>query len=463
MNYQRVNIISDICPDCFMRGFNGRCANCGYVEMENRDINVLPNGMILKNRYIIGKLCGKGGFGATYKAYDNDINEYVAIKEYLPIDWSQRDKNGHTLTNSDPTTINSYKHGLENFLQEAKILSGFLNEENIVDVRDYFEENNTAYIVMEFVSFDTISKFMNKMQRAFTYEEASEIIISIAGTLSKVHSSMLLHRDISPNNIMIKKKDDMFFVKILDFGSTRQYAKNKTMEMSIYIKTGFAPIEQYSSSGKQGPWTDVYALCATFFYMLTGKKPPNAFEVEDDNIVVTELRGYNPHIPLEICDVIAKGMKMQYRERIQNMDELIIKIRSALNMINQASMIGNTEPTDYIQSIPNKPVKKKDATPHIILTSEGKVYKWKFRYDQWITIGRMQGCDIILQDTDISRRHCMIGFDVVNNSFIVKDMSSNGTFTDYGLIGKGNQVNVTSGQNIYFTKMRKYKMELILK
>ena len=244
------------------------------IRLDNSDSS-LRKGHILDQKYSIKKILGIGGFGRTYLAESIWTQENFAIKEYFPNDWAVRSEDGISLRAFDETKRSFYEHGLSVFVNEAKILKNLREDDVVVDVKDFFYENNTGYIVMEYIQGCTLAQYMQKQNSIIPLDMAEVIIISVAKSMSKIHRLGLLHRDISPDNIMLLEDGS---IKLIDFGATRQYALNETTDMSVMIKPGFAPMEQYSRTGKQGPWTDVYALAATYYFIVSGKRPLTAVD-----------------------------------------------------------------------------------------------------------------------------------------------------------------------------------------
>lgn len=256
------------------------CASCGkplrYAAKEHQ----LPAGKILTvgkdNAYLLGASLGQGGFGITYVALDKAAGKRVAVKEYFPIQCCQREENGQVSAKSGMENI--FRGGRKSFLEEAKMLSRQQNIPSVVKVMDYFETNGTAYLVMEYLDGVTLQQ---KTMREGTFQPKVLLgkLPRLLEDMEKLHRSGIIHRDISPDNVMWMPDDTL---KLLDFGCARSMEDGKSM--TVQLKHGFAPVEQYMTRG-QGPWTDVYALSATIYYCLTGKVPPMAPErLETDTI-----------------------------------------------------------------------------------------------------------------------------------------------------------------------------------
>lgn len=223
--------------------------------------------------YIIKDILGQGGFGITYLAQDTNLNQLVAIKEFLPIEMAVRDSDASVHPVSGEQGENYY-WGLERFISEARTLARFKHN-NIVRVMTVFTENNTAYMIMEYEHGQALHEMLKDKGR-LAEGELLEIIMPIMGGLEHVHAAGFIHRDIKPPNIFIR--DDGSPV-LLDFGSARQSLGEHARTLTTMVSPGYAPFEQYvSKSDKQGPWTDIYGLGATMYRAVTGKSPPNAVD-----------------------------------------------------------------------------------------------------------------------------------------------------------------------------------------
>ncbi len=251
------------------------CPHCGYVvgKAAEEAIHMEP-GTLLYDRYIIGKVLGYGGFGVTYVAWDGKLEQKVAIKEYLPGEFSTRmpGKSQITVFNGDKSQ--QFHDGLNKFVDEARRLAKFQNEQGIVKIFDSFKENDTAYIIMEYLDGETLSELLRR-RGTIPEDEAVEMIQPILASLQTVHEEGLLHRDIAPDNIFLTKSGE---VKLIDFGASRFATTSHSRSLTVIIKPGYSPEEQYRSRGDQGPHTDVYAIAATLYKMITGKTPPDAME-----------------------------------------------------------------------------------------------------------------------------------------------------------------------------------------
>ena len=292
------------------------CEHCGYEPNQESRVYVLEEGTLFQNgRYQLGAVIGSGGFGITYAAWDCVLNQPVAIKEYFPQNLCERD-----VTEDDNVIINPeheglYQKGLIRFIREAKILGTLQNVKNVVPVLEWFEGNNTAYIVMQYIRGVTLEKYVkeNKLKS----QEIISMMKDIIEALSLVHKQGIIHRDLSPSNIMVKEDGTMV---LIDFGAASveelmAQGENKT---AIYNRK-YAPLEQYDESGMQGAWTDVYALSATLYYLLCGEPPTESVaRVGNDNLKSPNER--KAHLKKYQNKAIMSGLILQPEKRIQSMD-----------------------------------------------------------------------------------------------------------------------------------------------
>ena len=299
------------------------CEHCGYNENVPNYAHQLPIGTVLKERYTVGKVLGQGGFGITYVGWDNALEAPIAIKEYYPNSFVTREcALSLDIHCAGEGAEGLFRHNRERFLKEAKILAKLQNVPGIVRVQNLFAENNTAYIVMEYVEGIDLKHYIRMQQRVLTVQETFSVLRPVMYALSKVHEAELVHRDISPDNIMILPDGT---AKLLDFGAAREvenadvYAELPQSTEAI-LKHGFAPMEQYRRRGSLGPWTDVYALCATMYYCLTGKVPNSAPEriMGDDNVNWHQIPGLNAH---QIA-TLEKGLALMPENRLGSMEQL---------------------------------------------------------------------------------------------------------------------------------------------
>lgn len=285
--------------------------------MEERDYHLLREGRRLNNRYIIRKVLGEGGFGITYFGRDTLLDVNVAIKEFFPQGVATRNNSVNDMvTVSYAGQKENFQRGKMKFLEEAKIVARFKYQPGIVDVTDYFEANNTAYIVMEYLDGITLKQYI-RLNGPISAEDIREMSVSIMEALDEIHKHGLIHRDISPDNIMLLPNGG---VKLMDFGAARDYTGFGEKSLSIVLKPGYAPEEQYRSRGVQGPWTDIYALSATLYKAITGVTPEEAMQrVIDDTMRKPSELGVR--IPASMEYAIMKGLSVFQKDRYQNLGD----------------------------------------------------------------------------------------------------------------------------------------------
>lgn len=264
----------------------------------------LPSGTILAGQYTIDKVLGQGGFGITYMATDYKTKEKVAVKEFFPDSLAYREM---TAVISYPgERAENYEYGKENFLQEAKTLAEFIGCENIVRIFSYFEENGTAYFVMEYIDGVSFDNYLKDRGGRISFDEAKNILVPIMEALAIVHSKGIVHRDVTPDNIYITNDGK---VKLLDFGAARYSLGDKSKSLDVILKHGFAPKEQYTRRGKQGPFTDIYSLGATLYFSVTGRRPPDSIDrIEEDDLIPpssigVKITGYQEEALLHAMEV----------------------------------------------------------------------------------------------------------------------------------------------------------------
>ncbi|MBE5953186.1 MAG: hypothetical protein E7257_03380 [Lachnospiraceae bacterium] len=318
-----MNNIYDRCPNC-MNPYDGSgqlCPYCGqdvmgYVAPKT----CLPPFTILQNKYMIGRVLGQGGFGITYIGYDMNLATYVAIKEFYPEVIATRGLAGNALmVTAQSGKDEIYNKTLDKFVVEARNLSKFYGLPGIVSVRNFFYENGTAYIVMDFVAGDNLKKYLADNGGRVDEATVLGLMKPVLESLYEIHKKGLIHRDISPDNIMF---DDDGTIKLIDFGAVRGSSAETEMTYTVMLKHGYAPQEQYYAKGNQGPWTDIYSLCATMYKMLTGAVPPNCIErISEDTYIPPSQCGIT--VSPRVDQALTKGLSVNIADRYQNIGELI--------------------------------------------------------------------------------------------------------------------------------------------
>lgn len=298
---------------------------CGFCHFDNKSYisppHCLASGTCLNHRYFVGKMLGEGGFGITYIGWDSVLSVPVAVKEYYPEGMVRRDSES-----SMDGTVNlyggidreEYKKGIRAFLQEARSQAQFSKLDGIASVRDFFRENNTAYIVMEYIEGLSAKQYVERYGR-IPAEEVVEMAGPVLQALQEMHDNQIVHRDVSADNLMITNQKRM---KLIDFGTSRQTSATAAKTMTVMYKRGFSPEEQYRAKGKIGPWTDVYGVCAAMYYLISGTIPEEAPEriMCDDLLPLKDMPGID--ISASQSDAIEKGLSVRLEYRQQTINEL---------------------------------------------------------------------------------------------------------------------------------------------
>ena len=256
------------------------CPYCGCEEGQPaRELLHIQPGTVLKDRYVIGQALGYGGFGVTYIGWDMHLKRKLAIKEYLPSEFATRSiQQKDLIVSNSEKRRQQYADGLKKFIQEGRKLAQVSDVDGIVHMYDCFEENKTAYITMEYLEGETLASFLERESKV-TEPQAMDLIMPVLQALEAVHEKGIIHRDIAPDNIFLSRNAaGELKVKLIDFGAAKFATTSHSKSLTVIIKPGYSPEEQYRSNGGQGTYTDVYALAAVLYRMVTGVRPPDAFE-----------------------------------------------------------------------------------------------------------------------------------------------------------------------------------------
>ena len=348
--------MSEYCPSCMAENTGGaeKCSVCGGdMRAQNRQ-HQLPVMTILEGRYLVGKVLGEGGFGITYIGLDLRLEERVAIKEFYPTGSVTRyAKHSEAVEATSAEGEILLEREREKFLNEARTMSRFSGESSIVHVKDFFYANSTAYIVMEFIDGETMQQRLKEKGPENDFNKLLDMLRPVIKDLDDVHRAGFIHRDISPSNLMVDKSGS---VKLLDFGTAREVNEDGEKSLSIVLKPGFAPEEQYRRRGQQGPWTDVYALCATIYKLCTGVTP----EVSVDRLAVDSLEPpskFGVKINPQQEAVLARGLAVRREDRIQSAAELLEVLDKAAAGIAAAQENYSVQPKADKRKEPRKPKK----------------------------------------------------------------------------------------------------------
>ena len=340
------------CLGCMEDFLGYPCPKCGYdLSAESRNEYILPPQTILAGKYLVGRVLGQGGFGITYIGWDIALERKVAIKEYYPKGQVSRNPGSRRLTwYHDEQAQLARKDGMEMFLKEARKMSRVDDIPGVVRVRELFQENDTAYIVMDFVEGETLKARLNQ-SGPMSWDQAKEIFHPAIRAMEQVHKAGLIHRDLSPDNLMLTKDGQVF---ILDLGAAKDLNVNQGASSMQVAKGGFSPYEQYTQRGGSGPWTDVYAMAATIYFTLTGKIPPIAIDRAEDDTISWDLPNLNT-LPRPALEALKQAMVVSAKKRTQSMEEL------------ERGLFEKETPTQIAQpKVSKKPIRKKWLLPAAI-------------------------------------------------------------------------------------------------
>lgn len=310
--------------------------------------HTLPKGYILKNKYIIDSVSGEGGFGITYVGHikDSSPQENIAIKEYFPSGVASRDYSDspYTVIHFGGDFSISFQKGLQRFLNEAVLLKQFSYLESIVSILDVFEANHTAYLIMEYIEGISLKQLITK-EGPLPFSDIYNLLLPVMKDLAIIHEHGLIHRDISPDNLLIGLDNHLH---LIDFGSVSVANPNESKTVTVILKAGYAPPEQYIANGHIGPWTDVYGLCGTIYYALIGNCPVDALiriQNKDKNYFVTP---DNSYIKDYQWSAVKRGLSLEYADRFSSVKQLYHALSTPLMhdepitvIMTEASYINN--------------------------------------------------------------------------------------------------------------------------
>lgn len=356
---------SNLCMNCmtFNTDPNHKCRS--NITTSNLS---LPMQTILSGRYLVGSLLGCGGFGMTYIALDLKEEKRVAIKEFFPSEVVTRFMGNTFVQVINDSNEEAFKHGLSSFINEARTVYKFNNNPNIISVHDLFEENYTAYFVMEYLDGQTFKSYLDDNDGKIDIVEALNVLLPLFDVLTEIHGHKLIHRDISPDNIYITNKKE---IKLIDFGSARFAIEEKSQNLSQIVKFSYSPIEQFLTKGKQGPWTDVYSLAATIYRAITGERVLNS----TDRAVKDELKSplqlgikIEPYINKALMTALQVSPDTRYKTVAEFKKDLIMGEMYSLNASkdksNQVKKTSGKVDSKVSNNISNKGPKQ-NSNPNI--------------------------------------------------------------------------------------------------
>lgn len=438
-----------ICPNCFKNISSASiCPNCHYDLINvKKYTGVLPEFTLLNNKYLIGRVLGRGGFGITYIALDTSRNTICAIKEYMPSEYSKR--SGNT-TNIEPfpdtKSRNVFSHGRDKFVEEARTLQKLRNNPIVVDILDFFPQNNTAYLVMEYLDGLDLRKRSKMSGGKLDVKFADQIFLTVASALMDIHRRNILHRDLSPENIIVTSNNR---IKLIDFGAARNYVSLQNKGMSILLKPGFAPPEQYNTKGNQGPWSDVYSLCATYYSLVSGKQLVDAL-YRYRGTSQPSLKSLGCDVSQKVSDVIEKGLELDYKKRYKDFKELLDDL--------YVSKVPPKPPKPPQPPKPPEPVHPPTVKYPYFAKVNGNsiVEKALVSRKNKLVVGRSpNSCNYIINDASrvVSKEHCYIRYD--GAYFYICDLSANGTYFENGeRLVKNKEYRINPGTKFYFVSKK---------
>lgn len=411
--------LHNICPDCFQQTYqDGTCTHCGYrAADENREKHYLVHFTVLKERYLLGRVLGAGGFGITYKAWDFRNHALCAIKEYFPYKCAVRAEGMTEVSAISSEYEEEVSRGKQEFLEEAKLICELARVKEVVQVRAAFEENRTAYYVMEYIDGINLKMYCIQHGSRIPLHEAVGFACETASILQTLHTKCgIVHRDVSPENIMVTVHGT---IKLIDFGCARKINASLQMEKSISLKPGFAPPEQYNINIPPGPYVDVYALASTFYFMVVGHKIPDA-QSRMNGKKYQLLKEYSDEVPVDLSDAVDRALELNYTERTPS----IAMFQQVLSRYHR----GQWHIPSVLSEIERKNISKVMGKLEVVRGGMQGVV-WKFGLDMPLKIGRSKilANISVSEDMLISKVHFELSYSFEHRKYVITDVSSNGT------------------------------------
>lgn len=417
------------CPNCFskLESYSKPCYFCGCAEFTRTNQLALPLNTVLQGRYVTGKILGAGGFGITYKSFDMKTKKICALKEYVPVNCAMRLPGSEEMTVSTKGAQEIFDYGKVKFLREADTLKQLYSIPDVVKIQDCFEENGTAYFVMEYLEGATLNQLRRAYDGRIPFNLTCEIILRVADCLQIIHEKgNIFHRDISPENIMITKSAE---VKVIDFGTAKYIHNQKSQTLSVVLKPGYAPVEQYSTASKQGAFTDVYALASTMYITLTGEKlPPAPDRVSNPHFRPLESYEFLGKNYKELTSILGRALRTKASERTQTMKEFADSLRKFYAKINPVGLNSDDNVVTDPQEDPPVDVTvpaKGYVRPYLIGLKDPVRYLYEIPVNTLIKIGRStQQNNIVAAVKSVSKEHVELFYSTYEKTFIVKDKKS---------------------------------------
>lgn len=430
-----------LCPVCFQEAMeHGECRNCGYhAEESSAAKDYLAPFTILKEKYLLGKSLGQGGFGITYLAENMQSGLRCCIKEYFPSGLLQGRTPDGALILADEENRPEYEEGKQQFIEEACALQELRENISVVDIRDFFEENGTAYFAMELIEGCNLRVFRKNHNPKQTLKMALQMLFLLGSSLAEVHRFGMIHGDISPENILITQDGE---IKLIDFGAARSFRQGSdSKERKIYLKPNYAPYEQYTQKPCQGPWTDIYALAATFYFIVSGRKMLDALS-RAKGASYPPLHELCPAVSRQLSDVIDKALAFDYHDRYRRMLDFLDALEQVVRPEDYDIDLGALMPKSKAskqaeihvetsddsekmcqveeQNMPEPkglaaffhPKKRRLAYLELTMRKSGghiSRRRWIIEPNRTVKVGRLATSDVMMPaDNQISRNHCEV-------------------------------------------------------
>ena len=448
--------------------------------------NYLRSFSILNTKYLLGKSLGQGGFGITYLAKNMLNGSRCCIKEYFPSNLIQGRMPDGTVALTGEENRCEFEDGKQRFIEEARTLQELRGNVSVVDIQDFFEENGTAYFVMELIEGCNLRTFKKEHNEEQTFKMALQMLLLIGSALAEVHRFGMIHGDISPENILITQNGE---IKLIDFGAARSFRQSSAKQgRKIYLKPNYAPYEQYTLKPCQGPWTDIYALASTFYFIVSGQKMLDALSRAKGGVYLP-LWKLAPAVSKPLSDVMDHALAFDYHDRYRSMMDFLSALEQvvqpeeydidlgALMPKSRASGTAVVRPktaavhddSEKVCSVEEQDVQeprglaaffhpKKRKMAYLELTIDYRETAGCFSKRRWllepnctIKIGRSATSDVMMPANNrISRNHCEIFYNEKRKDFTIRDLSKFGTLLSNGEpMKKGKQYTLRDGDSFY--------------
>lgn len=397
------------CINCMHeKGTGSVCPACGFNESATPSSPYyLHPRTILQQKYMVGRAIGQGGFAITYLAWDINLGIRLALKEYFPIDLVYRIPGNNLVMAHTKAQDAIFISDMEKFIKEARLLARFIDHPNIVSVTDYFQANRTAYLVMNYIEGITMREYLARSGEKLSFDVTMGIMMPVFDALIAVHEAGLLHRDISPENIIISKTGR---VMLIDFGAARRSTGNRDDAASVVMKSGYTPAEQYSRNSKQGAYTDVYAVAATIYRSITGQLPPNALDrLQKDTLLPPSAMGVS--LEPEIEKALLKALSVSAAKRHQDMKTFQQVMRSKGGSTpGPQQAVNETRQYEATPETKAESINQNEVTVGAPATEarEQKAPLKAFTTLGDIRIGRALDNEVVIDDEFASRYHAML-------------------------------------------------------